>query len=355
MSRRSNGEGNIRQRSDGRWEGRLSIAGKRRSVFGRSRKDVADQLALIRSDAMLGLTAAPSSQTLESYLKEWRERADHLRPTTAYLYDLLIRVHIKPCIGTVKLKNLKALQLQECYRRIEGARTKEQVHRLLHKALGDAVRLGLVPHNPTNALSIAVARPKKRKLWTLEQVQAFMATCRRYESVYDALWLFMLGTGCRIGEALGLHEDNVNWQTKTATIEASIVRIGTERRRTDPKTEAGIRTLALPGFVLEALISRRVHLVDGYFFRTRDGNVPWTSDLQKRLKEACVRAGLPEITSHDFRRLHATLAIANGVDVKTVQRRLGHASLALTLSVYAQVMAQGDAKAAEALDNMLTD
>ena len=134
--KRSNGEGSIRLRADGRWEGRVLIGQKRRTVYGKTRKDVADQLQQIRSDAMLGMTTAPSSESVGTYLKRWRQDASHLRPTTAYLYDLLIRVHIEPSIGNVKLKDLAPLHLNECYRRIKGTRTKEQVHRLLHKALG---------------------------------------------------------------------------------------------------------------------------------------------------------------------------------------------------------------------------
>jgi len=322
VSRRSNGEGNIRQRADGRWEGRIRIGQKRRTVYGKTRRDVADQLAQIRQDAMLGVSTAPSSEGVEAYLKEWRQGARHLRPTTAYFYDLLIRVHVAPVIGHMKLKDLAPLHLNETYRRIKGARTREQVHRLLHKALGDAVKLRLLPHNPASLLEVPATKPAKKKRWTENEVRAFITTCSRFETTDDALWLLMLGTSCRIGEALALMVDDV-------------------------------RTMTVPEFALGALRHQRRHAVGGYFFRTKEGNVPWTSDLQKRLKEACLRAGVPEVSSHMLRKTHASLAIAGGVDVKTVQKRLGHATLALTLGLYAEAMEMGDAKAAQTLDTLL--
>ena len=351
--KRSNGEGSIRQRADGRWEGRIRIGQKRRTVYGKTRKEAADQLAQIRQEAMLGLTTAPSSETLESYLKGWLTRADHLRPTTAHLYGILVRVHIVPNIGHVKLKDLAPLHLNECYRRIKGKRTKEQVHRLLHKSLGDAVKLRLMTNNPASMLDVAVSKPAKKKRWTMEQARAFITCCRRFESRYDGLWLFQLATSCRIGEALDLEEDDVNWETSIVDIKSAIIRVGGEILSTNPKTEDSIRKLHVPEFGMQALRHQRQFCINGYFFRTKEGNVPWATDIQRRLREACFRAGVPEATSHDLRKMHASLAIAGGVDVKTVQKRLGHATLALTLGLYAEAMEEGDFKAAQALDTML--
>src|SRR5690349_17920828 len=102
--KRSNGEGSVRQRTDGRWEGRIRIGADRRTVYGKTRQSVVDQLQQIRSDAMLGLTVASSRQTVGEYLNDWRERAVHLRPSTSHLYGILIRDHIMPHVGATQLK-----------------------------------------------------------------------------------------------------------------------------------------------------------------------------------------------------------------------------------------------------------
>ena len=104
---------------------------------------------------------------------------------------------------------------------------------------------------------------------------------------------------------------------------------------------------------MEALRHQRQFAVDGYFWRTQHGTVPWPKDLETRLHEACFRAGSPTVTTHDLRKMHASLAIVGGVDVKTVQHRLGHATLAMTLGIYAEAMEMGDTKAAQALDSLL--
>jgi integrase len=228
------------------------------------------------------------------------------------------------------------------------------VHRLLHKACGDAVKLRLVRVNPASGINVPAARPAERSLWTPEQVSSFVAACSEYTTYYDPLWLFLLGSGCRIGEALALREEHIDWNRSQVGVKRAVGHVGNVPYEDDPKTRAGIRTLTLPTFALTALQHRRQFSSGGYLFHSQKGRVPTASDLRKRFTEACKRAGIKGATIHDLRRMHATLAIANGVDVKTVQRRLGHSSLAMTLGIYAQATAEGDAKAADVLDRLLT-
>ena len=207
--------------------------------------------------------------------------------------------------------------------------------------------------NPASSVSVPAASPAKRCLWTAEQVSSFVAASSELGSLYDPLWLFLLGSGCRIGEALALKDSDVDWDGAAVSIKRAMSRIGNVPHEDDPKARAGIRTILLPMFALTALELRRPFAIDGYLFRNQADQVPTQSDLRKRFIEACKRAGIQGATIHDLRRMHATLAIASGVDVKTVQRRLGHATLAMTLGIYAQATAQGDAKAAKVLDRLL--
>jgi integrase len=294
-----------------------------------------------------------STETLAEYLDDWLAHRKNLRPSTVHLYSTLIRVHVKPRLGHIRLSKLTAGHLNEGFGHIPGARSREQVQRLMRKALGDAVRLEKIPSNPSDRLEIQIARPKKKRRWTLEETQQFISACIRYEHAYDALWLFMLGSGCRIGEALALHEDDVNWQAGSIKVERGVIWVGKTWELGPPKTEAGDRRIALMTIAFEALKAQRKHLSGGYFFRTQQGTMPWATDLKKRLTETCFRAGLPDRTTHDLRKQHATLAVATGVDVKTVQHRLGHASLAMTLGLYADALDGGDDLAAKALDALI--
>jgi integrase len=355
MARRANGEGSILQRKDGRWQGSLGVAGKRRTVYGKTRKEVADRIARLQSDLMVGRTIEPSKEPLGIYLDDWLEHRLNLRPSTHHLYSVLIRVHVKPHLGHIPLRKLTAGHVKEACTRIPGARTREQVYRLLHKALGDAVRERRLGENVVSQFEAPKAPPKKVRLWTMEQARAFIFACSRYETTYDPLWLFMLGSACRIGEALGLKEEHVGWDTGLVTVEQGIVTVGKRREVSDPKTMAGTRRILLPGFALRALGHQRGLLVDGYFFRTSAGTIPWPSDLKKRLHEACYRAGVPDLTSHGLRKMSSSLCLAGGVDIKSVQQRLGHATAALTLGIYTQAMEMGDKKAALVLDALMTD
>jgi integrase len=359
VPRRSDGEGSVYQRSDGRWVGSLRVGGIRRSVYGKTRREAAEKLHALKNQAMLGPISQPSKLTAAAYLEDWLEGArSNLRPTTAYLYEHLVRLHIVPVIGHVRLKELAPLHLSETYRRIRTngrrARTAEQVHRLLHKALADAVKLRVLSTNPASCVEVPAAKPAERTLWTTEQVTAFVSSCAEYRSLYDPLWLFLLGSGCRIGEALGLKETDVDWDSAVVSISRAVVRVGGRMEEGAPKTRAGVRKIVLPQFTMDALAHRRQFSVEGYLFRNGNAAVTMGADLRRRFHEACRRADVSPLRIHELRKMHATLAIASGVDVKTVQRRLGHATLALTLAVYAQAMPCGDAVAAQSLDRMLS-
>ena len=207
-------------------------------------------------------------------------------------------------------------------------------------------------HNPGLHAPCAVCKACQEEAVDDGRDPCFITACSRYDTLYDALWLVMLGSGCRIGEALAIREMAVDWQSGTITVDEGIVRVGTIRQVSDPKTEAGTRKISLPKFALDALKHRKGYLVDGYFFRTAVGTIPWTSDLQRRLKEACFRC---RTADHKPRPEEGERLPGHrrGVDVKTVQKRLGHATLAMTLGLYAEAMEMGDTKASEVLDRLL--
>lgn len=287
-----------------------------------------------------------------------------LRTSTVAQYEILIRVHLKPALGSHKLAALRPIHLQQLYGRILGLgrspRRAEQAHRLLHKALGDAVRMRLLAHNPAQDVDPPNGKAAERPLWTPDEVRTLIATSSGFSSQYDALWLFLLGSGCRVGEALGLRWTDIDWSAKSVLIERAIVHVKNHAVLGPPKTDSGRRRLTLPDFAMTALRDQRARQAgecasDDAIFRNVKGNVPQPTDLRRRFHEACKRAGVRVLRIHDCRKAHATMIVAAGVDVKTVQRRLGHASLAMTLGLYAKVVQSGDGRAAEALDALAGD
>src|SRR5215207_9410241 len=203
MGRRGNGEGTITRRKDGRWEAKYTVhmgeGPKRRALYGKTRKEVADKLAKALSDRSSGLVFDAGTLILSEYLDRWLMDSvrDTVRQRTWERYEQIARVHIKPALGRVKMTALTAAHVRSLYRAAHVrslyrekldtglvARTVQYIRTTLHKALKDAVADGLIPRNVTEG--IKAPRPKKKEITPLnpEQARAFLATAQgdRFEA-----------------------------------------------------------------------------------------------------------------------------------------------------------------------------
>jgi integrase len=361
VPRRSNGEGSIYQRQDGTWTATIRVAGQRHYVYGKTRREAAAKLQELQQEASKGTLTTPSRTTVAEYLGEWLTMVTpRLRASTVAQYEILVRVHICPNLGGIKMSALRPMHLQQLYARIiasgRSPRRAEQAHRVLHKALGDAVRLRMLSHNPARDVDAPNGKAAEHDIWTPQEVRTFIGASSAFPTLYDPLWLFLLGSGCRIGEALGLRWSDVDWTAKTVLIERGIVHVRNVPVLGPPKTQAGRRRITLPQFAMDALTRQQDQQTSqDAIFRSKVGKVPQSTDLRRRFHEACARASVPTMRIHDCRKAHATLLVSAGVDVKTVQRRLGHASLAMTLGLYAKVVQSGDGLAARVMDAFTHD
>lgn len=181
------------------------------------------------------------------------------------------------------------------------------------------------------------------------------------------LWWFVALTGCRRGEALGVRWEDVDFNAGTVTIQRTLTGKGAKRQLHDPKTARGRRVIALSTALVEALrLHRKQQLLErlaagpdwqdsGFVFTTRSGKWLGPDWARRRFKVLVQEAGLPESTRlHDLRHALATTWLAAGVPVQVVSERLGHASIAITLQLYAHVLPNQQAEAAERIDSLLT-
>jgi integrase len=219
--KRGNGEGSRpRKRPDGRWEARYTIhtskGPKRKTLYGRTRQEVADKLARVLSDRAQGLTFDAGSLKLGEYLDRWLpDIRDTVRQRTWERYEQIARVHIKPALGRVKLNALSPTHVRVLYREKLDAglsrRTVQYIHTTLHKALKGAVSDGVIPRNL--AEGIRPPRPMKKEITPLspEQARAFLAAA--HEDRFEALYVLAVHCGLREGELLGLKWDDVDLET----------------------------------------------------------------------------------------------------------------------------------------------
>lgn len=379
MARRSaKGSGTIRKKTVTRggkkyeyWEARYTEGvdlgtGKQvqRSITGKTQKEVAQKLKAATAAIDNGTYTAPNKQTLGQWLDVWTETyCGSIKPRTMEIYKTDIRVHINPALGAVRLEALTTQMIQAFYNdlgkpaksRPEGLspKTVKNIHGVLHKALQQAVLLGLLRFNPTDACTLP--RQEKRELTPLddEQIAAFLAAIQ--DSDMKTLLTVTLFTGMREGEVLGLMWDCVDFGAGTITINKQLQRYrepgGGVYRISVPKNSKG-RTITPAASVMALLKQHRAAQAaqrlragklwedSGFVFTDELGHHLTNSIVYRAFKRAAAEIGRPDARFHDLRHSYAVAAIRSGDDIKTVQENLGHATASFTLDIYGHVTKQ---------------
>ncbi len=370
--KRGNGEGSIYRRKDGRWVGQYTVytaqGPKYRYIYGKTRAVVAEKLTKAMAGRDGGLVFDAGNLTVGDYLDNWLRDSvgGTVRDRTFERHEQIVRLHIKPTLGRLKLNALAPAHVQGLYRdRLDSGlapATVQKIHVVLHKALSQAMMWSLVPRNATEA--VTAPRPTQKEIRPLDrkQVKALLeAAC---EDRLEALYVLAVTTGMRQGELLGLKWEDVDLAHGTIRVRRTLTRKGGHLLLGEPKTRKSRRTIQLAGRALGALkvhckaqLEERMAHVGlwedhGLVFATQAGTLINPSNLTKRsFKPLLEKAGLPRVRFHDLRHTAATLLLMQSVHPKYVQELLGHSTIAITLDTYSHVLpSMGDhtAKAMEA-------
>jgi len=365
MARRNPGEGSICRRKDGRWQVSLQVNGIRKTAYAKTEREARQRLLSLQKQVALqnGL-ADPGTRTVNDLLDAWLKVASpNWRGTTLEEYDTACRCHIRPDLGQVRLSRLTPMHVQEACARLQKRGTHRaalRVYTVLHQACRFAVLWGWLGANPCDRVPRPRYRPPRKPMWTPDQVSAFLKATETDR--FGPLWAFLIASGCRLGEALGLAWAAVRWDTDAVDIRANLQRVGREWRLYPPKTAAGERTVALPPWAMAALRRQRTQQAEwrlragpawadtlGLVF-TQDNGAPLHGpDVSRALRLTCKALGLPLLSPHGLRHLHASLLLDAGVGVPQVSARLGHASAAITMAVYAHALGDGQDDAVRAI------
>lgn len=353
MGKRSKGEGAVYLRGDGRWEAQLRIGvGRRKSVYGRTRREVLGKLREERWKLKRGLPVSSRKLTLAAFLERWLEVVrGRVRESTLESYELNAR-RASAELGELPLSRLSPFLIQATYqhllRRGLTAYSVLQVHRLLHRALTHAYHLGLVNRNPV--LLVYPPRPQRRPTTALTSGQLlFLLDRTRGDRLYP-LWVLLSCAGLRIGEALGLRWQDVDLVAARISVNQAL-----QRRRgaglvfVEPKTARSRRAVELTKRAVDALADhhRRQALQrlltpgwrdSGLVFTNLKGGAMQPHQANVELTRALRAAGLPFIRVHDLRHTTATVMLEAGIHPKVVQDLLGHKTIATTLDTYSHVM-----------------
>lgn len=375
--RRKSGEGTIRQRGDGRWEGRVVVSydGKglpiTRNVTAKSRHECVEKLNALKES--LGKTSGKikSDMPFGEWLDFWYQNycKPGLRPTTQTTYEERIYKQIIPKLGQTPLDQINAGAIEKFYahlktdgrlirRELYGNGLSNSVIRSIHAhirtALAKAADEKLIRTNPAELCSLPPKRSSEIEVLTPEEMQRLLIQAKE-EGFYE-MFLLDLATGLRRGELLALKWDDINFATGELTVSKQVKFVGGELQIIPPKTKAANRTIILPLPLIEMLKEYRKTVTSKWLFPSpvKSENVPRDpTACRKRLSKILAHAECKHIPFHALRHTFATQSLRYGMDVKTLAATIGHTSVETTLNIYSHATEDMQRAAARKLDRTI--
>ena len=404
------------RRKDGTWNPRHGTWAVNATVQGRggvrepvrragfeSQAAAQQFLESVKEKARRGV--AISTPTVGVYLAEWMAAKTDISPSTVRSYAGQIKNYHVPAVGHLRLDEMRVAHVAEMLAEVPGSdATRQRVRASLRAALNDAIREGLILVNPAALVKLPSGKRPKALVWTAERVERWRAAQERLDEsdpgapereqlelaaqapspvmvwtpsqlgeFLDAaeadrlysLWHLIAHRGLRRGEAAGVEWSDIDLAAGTLTVRRQLVQVGWAVIERQPKSDAGNRTIALDAGTVAALREHRKRQMaermewasawteTGKAFTRENGETLHPATVTDRFHDIVTAAGLPPIRLHDLRHGAASLMLAAGVAMKTVQETLGHSSSTLTADTYTSVYPTVAAEAAEAAAAMV--
>jgi integrase len=349
MTKRANGEGNVRPKPSGHWEARYyGSDGRQHSITLPTQRAAIEALRAAHEASAARLPVPDRTLTVSGWLDEWLATyvRPRLKPHTVASYEDTCDLYIRPAIGRIHLAKLGPLDIERMLvslaaRGSLSSTTIRYAYGVLRIALNRAVKVGKAARN----VALLVDSPKKAKYdlqpFTIEEVGAFQSAIAGHD--FEALFLTALGTGLRQGELLALTWDDIDLDAGVLTVRHTLDR--NSRALAEPKTERSRRVVRLPLQVVAALLrhrsrqdaqraAARVWSTTGFVFASSVGGPIDAGRVTKSLHAVLGRAGMRQQRFHDLRHAYATLQLERGADIFHVSRALGHTTIGTTADVY---------------------
>jgi len=375
--RRANGEGGIyRRNSDGRWVGTIDLGqdanGQRRRhvVYGQLRREVLDKLSEVRRRLDADEPIKDARITVGTFMDDWIRKAlpaSRRKATTRENYVSIAQTHLIPApFGALTLDKLRPSDIEALLltKRDSGLSTStvRVIHQVCRAALDIAVRDGLVRSNAAAAVERPNVKRDDARFLKAEEVGRLLEAARD-DRLYP-LFVLMLGTGLRRGEALALHWSDVDLTAGYVHVKWTLARVEHQLVFDEPKTKHSRRSVSLPTPVIDVLKRHRASQAaerlaapvwqpspghDDLVFATQVGTPTEPRNAARSFARIAVRAGLTGASLHTLRHSAASALIASGAHIKVIQELLGHGHYAVTADIYAHVAAEQRREAAERL------
>lgn len=378
------------------------IYGERRTIYGKTLQELRKKENDLTKDAFDGIDSFSAQNiTLNDVFDRYIKTKTSLKETTRANYIYMFDTYVRETFGKLLISSIKYSDVLNFYKKLLDEKLKvntlEVIHTVLHPTFGMAVRDDIIRKNPSDMI---MAELKKgfdrfegmRRALTVDQQRAFMNHCKNSKIYWrwHPLFAVMLGTGCRVGEVIGLRWQDVDMENRMISINHTLTdksRLDDDGKRVNvmkvstPKTEAGTRLIPMMDSVYNALLEERqyqerfgfntasVDGMTGFVFQNRNGNVyrPCTinraidrirddynaQETIKASEEGRESVLIPHFTCHHLRHTFCTRMCQNVTDIKSIQDIMGHADIQTTMDIYAEATNEGKKKAINTLSKIM--
>ena len=383
MSKRGNGEGSVCRRPDGRWQGSITIGrddrGRliRKYFYGKTRKETSEKLNRaieeLRDNRFINKSDNP---TVEQWCHEWlwSYKRNSVKQKTFDQYETILRTHIIPDLGDIRLADLKTMHIQRIINKMHDSglshRTIEVMKIVMHAALKQAQRNKLVSENVCENVVLPRKQPKHIRVLNEDEQTKLIAALK--DNYIGRGLLFALYTGMRRGEVLALKWSDYDKNEKTISITKALSRVRTYNKDgnktmltvTTPKTDTSIRTVPLIDKAVELLAEhkrkqeRYMELVGDYYtdndliFSSSRGDYLDPGNYNRKLNKTVKKIGIPRISPHVLRHSFATRGLEAEVSLKAMQELLGHSSITVTGDIYTHILKEQKRKEISKLNDV---
>ena len=368
--RRGWNEGTIYKLDNGSWRAQVCVQGRRLSHRSKTYAESLQWIRTAQSRSGQELKEDKSSIPLSKFLPDWLETIKTtLRPKTAIQYEHIVKHHILPRLGKIKLRDLCLNRVDRFYAELQkdgiGLRTIGLIHSVLHVALERATRYGYIAKNPAHGAIVPKLGSTEMAALDEEQVSRFLVAASG--SRFGVLFHLAVVTGMRQGELFGLKWCDISWNKSTIIVRRQVQRItGKGYIFCEPKTKAGHRKIGVGNTTLDKLRDQHGQQMmikttagdqwqeNDLIFTTDLGTPLDNSNVLKEYYVVLSKAGLPKIRFHDLRHTAASLLLNNGQGIMAVSKLLGHSKPSVTLDIYGHVYSESMEEVARVMELLVT-
>ena len=365
MAKRANGEGSIRKRKDGKWlvtfpTGLYKENGKRDLIYKycATQAEAVEALRQLQSEKAMGVCHSKAVVKTGDWINTWIEKhkAPKLAPSTLTSYRNNFRVHIKPYVGEVALRELTTYHIQKMLDSMVGSLSLfVKVYNVIHGALEKAVELGMIPRNPCKGVAFPAEDKEDMRVLTQEEQQRFIEALDG--EYYRVMLLTYLYTGMRAGECIPLQWKDVDLSKRTIRVNKKAIlhhdfskHSAKQEVQDFCKTKSSKRTVAITAGLATILaehkeeMKKRVEALglewseDSLVFWNTRNKIVQYGNLKESLNKIYRKAGIENATMHTLRHTYATRCFEAGVNIKAISEQLGHTNVKTTYNIYVHLL-----------------